>query len=107
MYGPIKNLCAITENYMKMVLGGNAKFQRNIAPPSSGLNSTSYRKSEEADNKLSLPCLLFNNEDGCNMFLSNIRLLLNYTGLQPRRLYSSQSQENLKSARKLDIHIHN
>jgi hypothetical protein len=64
-------------------------FLRNISPPSSQLKSKPNEKSAEAAYKLSICFCLFNRGDGGPIFRRNVELFLNYTVLQPRKLYSS------------------
>jgi hypothetical protein len=49
-------------------------------------------KPAEAGDKLFLLDLLFEFEDGGNMFVRNVRLNLTYAALQTSRPYSSKSQ---------------
>jgi hypothetical protein len=59
--------------------------------PSSVSNSKPRKKLTEAGGKLillSASAYFFDPEDGGNMFLQNIMFSLNYTVLQPRRLYA-------------------
>jgi hypothetical protein len=72
------------------------KIPTNITLPSSGSKNKPSKKPTEADRKLSLlPVsadfllgLFFSPQDGGDIILRNARLSLNYTALQPRRLYS-------------------
>jgi hypothetical protein len=58
-------------------------FWWNTLPPISGLKSKPHKKTAEAGNRLSLLGLLFDLDDGENMFLQNMGLCLNHMVLQP------------------------
>jgi hypothetical protein len=69
-------------------------FRRNIWFPYSGLKSKAREKEPARNNKRAEPPgillgLLFNPEDGGNIFLLNKGTPRSYTALQPRRPHSS------------------
>jgi hypothetical protein len=58
-------------------------FQRNISPPFSGSKSKPRKKPAESADKYFLIGLVFDLEDGGDMFFRNIVLSSKYTALNP------------------------
>jgi hypothetical protein len=73
---------------MTSLLGYKADIWRNIMSPSSGLSKLRKKPAETGGKLVSLLSLLFETEDGGDIFLRIVELCPNYTVLQPRINYS-------------------